>query len=393
MSGEPILSQRAAAASLGSLETLSKLLVKPEPDSDGTLEGISGAAGVGSCIPASSSGTTYTCTVASATYANNLTIAFKPDTTNTGAATVNISSQGAKAILTQGGQTLSAGMLQAALTYLIVYDGTQFRLQGTSWPVPHVDGSLTDDFTAYPPTRRVTAGVFAEIGGANTFTGANSFAGALSTKPVKVGSLLPATCTEGHMFWLTTAPAGQNLYGCTATNTWTLLGAGAKSVVFQAGIGSNSTGNPGGVINGLLFDFLNTDSGTSKPVGLATFPNTGGDAIVSWVYPTTWDTTALTVKLHLVIETNAAGNLTFTPFATCPADGTAFTGLSYTNGTPVTVSAGGVALGTLTVTLTLPTTGCSAGSPVFAGVNRTSGGTDTYEDKAYLTHMEFRGTW
>lgn len=39
-SGERILSQRAAAASLGSLETLSKLLVKPEPESDGTLEGL-----------------------------------------------------------------------------------------------------------------------------------------------------------------------------------------------------------------------------------------------------------------------------------------------------------------------------------------------------------------
>jgi cell pole-organizing protein PopZ len=40
MSEEPILSQRTAAASLGSLETLSKLLVKPEPESDGTLEGL-----------------------------------------------------------------------------------------------------------------------------------------------------------------------------------------------------------------------------------------------------------------------------------------------------------------------------------------------------------------
>ncbi len=40
MAEEPILSQRTAAASLGSLETLSKLLVKPEPETDGTLEGL-----------------------------------------------------------------------------------------------------------------------------------------------------------------------------------------------------------------------------------------------------------------------------------------------------------------------------------------------------------------
>ncbi|WP_375421508.1 DUF2497 domain-containing protein [uncultured Sphingomonas sp.] len=37
---EPIVSRQAAAASRGSLEALSKMLVKPEPDSDGTLEGL-----------------------------------------------------------------------------------------------------------------------------------------------------------------------------------------------------------------------------------------------------------------------------------------------------------------------------------------------------------------
>lgn len=40
MSEEPILSHRTTAASLGSLETLSKLLVKPESESTGTLEGL-----------------------------------------------------------------------------------------------------------------------------------------------------------------------------------------------------------------------------------------------------------------------------------------------------------------------------------------------------------------
>lgn len=37
---QPIMSQQAAAASRGALETLSKLMVKPEADSDGTLEGL-----------------------------------------------------------------------------------------------------------------------------------------------------------------------------------------------------------------------------------------------------------------------------------------------------------------------------------------------------------------
>jgi uncharacterized protein len=37
---EPIVSTEAAAASRGALETLSRMLVKPEPESDGTLEGL-----------------------------------------------------------------------------------------------------------------------------------------------------------------------------------------------------------------------------------------------------------------------------------------------------------------------------------------------------------------
>ena len=34
------MSSQAAAASRGALENLSRLLVRPEPDSDGTLEGL-----------------------------------------------------------------------------------------------------------------------------------------------------------------------------------------------------------------------------------------------------------------------------------------------------------------------------------------------------------------
>lgn len=37
---EPILSQRTAEATRGALDTLSRLLVKPEPGSDGTLESL-----------------------------------------------------------------------------------------------------------------------------------------------------------------------------------------------------------------------------------------------------------------------------------------------------------------------------------------------------------------
>jgi hypothetical protein len=52
------------------------------------------------------------------------------------------------------------------------------------------------------------------------------FSAANTTKPFKSGTSLPATCGVGEAFFQTNAPAGLNLYGCTAVNSWTLLSAG-----------------------------------------------------------------------------------------------------------------------------------------------------------------------
>ena len=53
-----------------------------------------------------------------------------------------------------------------------------------------------------------------------------------TTRPLKSGLTLPATCTLGAMFFLTNAAAGANLYGCAATNSWTIEsnGGGGSSV-------------------------------------------------------------------------------------------------------------------------------------------------------------------
>jgi hypothetical protein len=47
-----------------------------------------------------------------------------------------------------------------------------------------------------------------------------------STTPWKIGTAPPGTCTTGAAFFDTDATAGSNVYGCTATNTWTLEGGG-----------------------------------------------------------------------------------------------------------------------------------------------------------------------
>jgi hypothetical protein len=52
------------------------------------------------------------------------------------------------------------------------------------------------------------------------------FSAANSTQPFQSGTVLPAVCLVDQAFFQTNAPAGLNLYGCTAVNSWTLLSAG-----------------------------------------------------------------------------------------------------------------------------------------------------------------------
>jgi hypothetical protein len=55
------------------------------------------------------------------------------------------------------------------------------------------------------------------------------FSGAIETRPEKTGTVLPATCNAGDLFFKTSAPSGANLYGCVATNTWSVLSGGGGS--------------------------------------------------------------------------------------------------------------------------------------------------------------------
>ncbi|MCU1260487.1 MAG: hypothetical protein JWO80_3372 [Bryobacterales bacterium] len=48
------------------------------------------------------------------------------------------------------------------------------------------------------------------------------FSAASATKPLKTGTVLPASCGTGELFFQLGAPAGKNTYGCIAPNTWTL---------------------------------------------------------------------------------------------------------------------------------------------------------------------------
>jgi len=87
------------------------------------------------------------------------------------------------------------------------------------------------------------------------------FSGADTTIPFKAGTTLPATCSVGEAFFMTNAPAGANLYACTALNSWTLL-SGIRGPTGPQG----STGTPG----------LVGPTGATGPQGSMGIPGTAG---------------------------------------------------------------------------------------------------------------------
>lgn len=52
------------------------------------------------------------------------------------------------------------------------------------------------------------------------------------TRPFRVGTTLPNSCAVGQAFFKSDAPAGQNLYLCTATDTWSALQGGSSQATY-----------------------------------------------------------------------------------------------------------------------------------------------------------------
>lgn len=86
-------------------------------------------------IYATSGGTgnahTLTLSPAITAYSTGQTFVFKAGATNTGAATINVNSVGAKSIY-HGGAALEGGEIVSGQMYVIIYNGTQFDLVGDS---------------------------------------------------------------------------------------------------------------------------------------------------------------------------------------------------------------------------------------------------------------------
>ncbi len=91
------------------------------------------------------------------------------------------------------------------------------------------------------------------------------FSQATLTKPIQAGTALPLTCTIAQMFFKTNAVAAQNLFACTASDTWTLIGG----IPNPSALFPSMTGNAGKL---LTTDGVNA-AWSSVPPGSVTIQN------------------------------------------------------------------------------------------------------------------------
>lgn len=87
------------------------------------------------------------------------------------------------------------------------------------------------------------------------------FSGAASTSPNKKGlaAAIPATCTVGDTYFATDATAGANIYGCTASNTWTPPSGGSVTTHYVLATNAAPQSIPSGVLTPITYD-TNTDT-------------------------------------------------------------------------------------------------------------------------------------
>ena len=99
------------------------------------------------------------------------------------------------------------------------------------------------------------------------------------TKPIRMGSSLPATCAVGELYMLTSAPAGANLYACLQTNTWTVQGGSGAPATTATQLASTPTLCPGGQApTGILANGSATGCTAYDAAGAATAAQTAAVA-------------------------------------------------------------------------------------------------------------------
>lgn len=175
-------------------------------------------------------------------YVAGMTIAFKANTANQGAATLNVNSLGAKTIKKFNDKDLSDGDIKAGSVVIVVYDGTNFQLQTTISPDGWVE--LTDGATialdmGLGRKFRVT------LGGNRTLTFSNEVLGK---------SIILQLNQDGTGSRLITWPTGDSTFATTDVNTTTEEITVGRDIPQGTPIKFASTGGvPAGLVAGTKY--------------------------------------------------------------------------------------------------------------------------------------------
>jgi hypothetical protein len=140
-----------------------------------------------------------------------------------------------------------------------------------------------------------------------------------STSPAVVGATLPGSCQTGQLFFNSTATPGANLFGCTASNTWTLMSSNGS------GSGSSGSGASAASLASQLGDFAATLASGTLTIGAACSSATPcnvriGNTSYSFKFPGTVTISGTTSGLVL-LYIDGSGNLTAGSVATLNCTG------------------------------------------------------------------------
>ncbi len=170
------------------------------------------------CFSSGGNPTAYTCSTSSTFpgYVNGMRLYWQPDAACTGAPTLSVNGLAAVQIRKAGGGSLDSGdcgtpYKNITLAYNSVLAG------GPYWEV--LDGSSggSGGTVLLPPT-------LVQTNQSNAYTaGTQDFSGAQHVLPMPTGlkGSMSSNCSVGEQYFATDATAGQNVYSCTAMNTWT----------------------------------------------------------------------------------------------------------------------------------------------------------------------------
>lgn len=215
-------------------------------------QGPQGAAGSGNngyCADASGSTTTYTCPTPTPTVnsLSGLSVTFVPQTTNTGASTLNVASLGAKNLLASDGvTTMTAGALVGGKAYSFTYNGTAFVQTSSS--------GGTSTYNTVPTV--ISTGTSGVVGSGTSIT---------ITAPTSISNgnaLIAAVGVQGKTSETYTPPAGFTQIGSTLTqvaNGKTILAIFCKTAASEAGNYTFTVNNSvtGGFAIGLMLNIAN----------------------------------------------------------------------------------------------------------------------------------------